>query len=141
MLQFNNLLVPLDFSDKNQAALDIALEMARPDEARVTLLHVIENIDLSGDHEVDDFVTELKDRATQKLEAAAAPFRDAGVTADCVLRLGKRSREIAAFENDNDIDLIIVSSHSIDAESPHRSVATLSYQIAVMATCNVMLVK
>ena len=44
---FSRLLVPLDFTDKNEAAVTIALETARRDGAEVTLLHVIETIEHS----------------------------------------------------------------------------------------------
>lgn len=141
MLQFVNVLVPLDFSDKNQKAVDIALELGKSNNARVSLLHVIEPIDLSGDDEVDDFVTQLQDQANQKLEQMAEPLRKAGVEVDTVTRFGNRAREIAAFEHENGIDLIIVSSHAVDEDHPARSLATMSYQVAVLAHCNVMLVK
>lgn len=141
MLQFVNVLVPLDFSDKNGKAIDVALELAKTNTARVTLLHVIESIDLSGDTEVDDFVEDLQQQATEKLEEMAEPFRTAGVEVDTVTRFGNRAREIATYENEKGIDLIVVSSHPIDEEHPARSLATMSYQIAVLANCNVMLVK
>lgn len=141
MLQFVNVLVPLDFSDKNRKAIDVALELGKTNNARVTLLHVIENIDLSGDTEVDDFVEDLRQQANEKLEQMAEPFRTAGIEVDIVTRFGNRAREIAACENEKGIDLIVVSSHPIDEEHPSRSLATMSYQIAVLANCNVMLVK
>ena len=40
--RFRHILVPLDFDPKNQGALDIAIEVAQVNSARVTLLHVIE---------------------------------------------------------------------------------------------------
>ena len=42
---FRNILVPVDFTLKNEPALDTALELARGKDARVTLLHVIETIE------------------------------------------------------------------------------------------------
>ncbi len=141
MLQFNHVLVPLDLSDKNRRAIDIALDIAKSNGARVTLLHVVEDIDLPGDTEVDKFVSQLEERARQALGKATEPFTEAGVPVDVATRFGKRAREIAAFQRENGIDLIIMSSHTIDKEHPARSLATLSYQVAVLADCNVMLVK
>jgi nucleotide-binding universal stress UspA family protein len=40
-----HILVPLDFTAKNQAALEIARELASQNKASVTLLHVIETIE------------------------------------------------------------------------------------------------
>lgn len=141
MLQFKNLLVPLDFSEKNRAAVDIALDLARQNEAQITLLHIIESIDLPGDEEVDSFVLQLQRRAAGNLEETAKQIQDAGIPVEVVTRFGKRAREIAAYQQENDIDLIVVSSHTIDVDHPARSLATLSYQVAVLASCHVMLVK
>jgi len=141
VLQFKDILVPLDFSFKNQTAVDIALDLARGNNAKVTLLHVIETIDLPGDREVDGFVSQLKTKAGKNLEKMAKAFEDANVPVETTIRVGKRAQEIARFEQENNIDLIVLSSHTIDAEHPARSLATLSYQVAVLANCHVMLVK
>ncbi len=75
--RFRHILVPLDFSEKNQAALDVAFELAVTNEARVTLLHVIETLDLPDDPEVEQFVEHLRERADRELEfcAGASPTR------------------------------------------------------------------
>jgi hypothetical protein len=39
------------------------------------------------------------------------------------------------------VDLVVMSSHVIDAEEPHKSWATLSYQVATFCPCPVLLVK
>ncbi len=38
---FKNILVPSDLTERNQKAMDIAVEMALENRAAVTLLHVI----------------------------------------------------------------------------------------------------
>ncbi len=40
--RFQHILVPLDFTEKNLAALNIAFDLAIANHARVTLLHIIE---------------------------------------------------------------------------------------------------
>lgn len=139
--RFQHILVPLDFTEKNRAALDIAFELAVANTSRVTLLHVIEPIDLPNDPDVDEFVEQLKLRADKELERHAQRFEEAGVNVDWKLRFGKRAQEVAAYETEHDIDLIVLSSHPIDADQPARSLATLSYQIAVLAQCPVLMVK
>lgn len=44
MGRFQHILVPLDFTPKNQEALDVARELAVADEARITLLHIVQSI-------------------------------------------------------------------------------------------------
>lgn len=139
--RFRHILVPLDFTEKNQAALDIAFEMAVANQSRVTLLHVIEQIDLPDDDEVDEFNDQLRQRADKELELSGQRFAEANVPIDWKIRLGQRVQEIAGYESEHGIDLIVMSSHPVDAENPARSLATLSYQVAVLSQCPVLLVK
>ena len=61
-------LVPLDFTEKNLEALNVAQQLARQNDARVTLLHVIETIDYVADDDIETFYNMLRDRAKRKLE-------------------------------------------------------------------------
>lgn len=139
--RFQHILVPLDFAKKNQAALDVAFELAVANQARVTLLHVIEMIDLPHDEEIEKFGAQLQQKADGELERRAQRFADAGLAVEWKIRFGKRAEEVAAYEAGHDVDLTVLSSHPIDTEHPARSLATLSYQIAVLAHGMVLLVK
>lgn len=139
--RFGHILIPLDFTEKNQAALDVGFELAVTNQARVTLLHVIETIDLPDDPEVEQFVNHLRERADRELEFRAQRFADAKLPVEWKIRIGKRSREIVEYEAEHAIDLIVLSSHPIDPENPRASLATLSYQVAILSPCPVLLVK
>jgi nucleotide-binding universal stress UspA family protein len=139
--RFHHTLVPLDFTEKNQSALDVAFEMAVANQSRVTLLHIIEQIELPGDAEVDEFTDQLRQRSDRELELRGQRFAEANVPIDWKIRLGKRAAEIAGYETEHGIDLIVLSSHPVDADDPARSLATLSYQVAVLSRCPVLLVK
>lgn len=141
LARFQRILIPLDFTDKNQLALDVAFELAVTNESRVTLLHVIETIDLPNDPEIEQFVDHLKQRADRELEFCAQRFSDANLPVEWKVRVGKRSREIVAYESEHDIGLIVMSSHSIDPHDPGARLATLSYQVAILSRCPVLLVK
>ncbi len=139
--RFQHILIPLDFTEKNRAALDVAFEMAVANQARVTLLHVIETIDLPDDLEIQEFVEQLRQKADRELELCSQQFSETGINVDWKIRLGHRAKEVAAYSDRHDVDLIVLSSHPIDTEQPARSLATLSYQIAVLARCPVLLLK
>ena len=139
--RFRHILIPLDFSEKNQAALDVGFELAVTNQARVTLLHVVETIDLPDDPEVEQFVSHLKQRADKELEFRAQRFSEANLPVEWKIRVGKRSREIVDYESEHDIDLIVLSSHPINPQDPGGSLATLSYQVAILSRCPVLLVK
>jgi nucleotide-binding universal stress UspA family protein len=140
--RFKHILVPLDFTPKNQAALDIAFEIAEVNAARVTLLHVIERFEETAeDDETEEFYRRLEQRADAELELRSQRFAEAGLPTEYKLRTGKRAAEIIQFAQQRDVDLIVLSSHRIDPAEPVRSLATLSYQVSILSGCPVMLVK
>jgi len=140
--RFRHLLVPLDFTTKNQTALDIAFEIAEVNAARVTLLHVIERIDEAAeDEDTEAFYQRLQARADAELELRSQRFAEAGLETEYKLRMGRRAEEIVRFVSERDVDLTVLSSHPIDADQPVKSLATISYQVSILAPCPVLLVK
>ena len=141
MPQFQHLLVPVDFTGKNDVALATARDLAAGNETRITLMHVIERIDDDVDPELTEFYDRLNTRAADNMQPLATRLSDAGIHVATDIRLGRRVPEIVQFANDHAVDLIVLSSHRIDREHPARSLATISYQVSILCNCAVMLVK
>jgi universal stress protein A len=139
--RFQHLLVPLDFTEKNLAALDIAFELAVANHARVTLLHVIETVDVESDAELEQFFARLQARADSELERLAQRFLAAKIAVDRKTRFGKRLPEIVRDSVERQADLIVMSSHKPDLQKPAQTWGTLSYQVSVLCPCPVLLVK
>jgi nucleotide-binding universal stress UspA family protein len=138
---FSQLLVPLDFTEENEAAIAIAIETARRDGAEVTLMHVIETIDHMDFDEMADFYRKLEARAAAKLAVLVERFAGAGVRARFEIVFGKRAVSILEQAAAGKIDLIVLSSHRVDREHPALGLGTISYQVAIVARCPVLLVK
>lgn len=139
--RFQHILIPLDFTEKNIPALDIAFELAVANRARVTLLHVIETIDIPADDELDQFYAKLQARADAELERLSQRFTTGGLATDRKIRFGRRLTEIVNDATERKADLIVMSSHKPDLARPHQTWATLSYQVSVLCPCPVLLVK
>ncbi len=139
--RFQQIVVPLDFTPKNQAALDIAFEIASQNRAKVTLLHVIETIENVPQDELKDFYERLTSRAETQLESRAQRFSDAGISVGWKVRHGKRLLEILGAARDHKADLVVMSSHKVDLAAGVRGLATLSYQVSIVCDCPVLLVK
>ena len=139
--RFKNILVPVDFTEKNVAALDIAFELAVANRARVTLLHVVETLDVDSDAEMEQFYDRLETRADSELERMSRRFVNAGVSSDRKVRFGKRLAETLQACTEHNTDLVVMSSHKPDLQKPHQTWATLSYQVSVLCPCPVLLVK
>ena len=140
MRAFSHILVPVDFTEKNRIALARAVEIAQPASARVTLLHVIEELEGADDQESDAFYDALRRRAEQKMQDLRESSSAQPPPASEII-LGRRGPDILQFAAENDVDLIVMSSHVIDPGEPSRGWATLSYQVSIVCPCAILLVK
>ncbi len=139
--RFQHILIPLDFTEKNLEALNIAFDLAVVNRARVTLLHVVEQISGEADEELASFYTRLRVRAEAELESRSQRFDQVGIVVDCKIRIGRRLHEIVTDSIDRAADLIVMSSHKPDLDHLLQTWATLSYQVSVLCQCPVLLVK
>ena len=150
---FRKILIPVDFTDKNEAALAIAIETAgKPSgnpsgdplgdhPAEVTLLHVIETIEHIDFDEMADFYRKLEARAAAKLAVMTERLTEAGLRSRSDILFGHRAESIVRCAIDHGSDLLILSSHRVDLQSAGRGWGTLSYRVAIVAPCPVLLVK
>jgi len=141
---FRNLLVPVDFTLKNEAALGVALDLARGpggNDAKVTLVHVIETIEHVDFEEMADFYRGLETRAAAKLYGMEERFKEALVPVYHDILYGKRAETIVRHAEEREADLIVLSSHQVDRDHPALGVGAISYRIAIVARCPVLLVK
>lgn len=138
---FRNILVPVDFTLKNEAALGTALDLARGKDAKVTLLHVIETIEHVEYDEMADFYRGLETRAAAKLFGLEERFKEALIPVYNDIVLGKRAETIVRYAEEREVDLIVLSSHQVDRDHPALGVGAISYRIAIVARCPVLLVK
>jgi len=139
---FTHILVPLDLSTKNARALAVALEMARRDHARVTLLHVIERIEHIPLGEMQGFYRRLEMHARRRLGLAARRLATKGVEVEPVVLIGAPARDIVRHATANKVDLIVMSSHAITSLArPGYGLGTTSYKVGILCRCPIMLVK
>ena len=137
---FHRLLVPVDLTPKNRRAVEVARDLALQSGGEVHLLHVIETLDLPFE-ELADFYARLERQATRKLTPFAALLDEAGVSAVAHIRYGKRAETVLEFATEHDVDLIILDSHRIVPGEVGKGLGTISYRVAIVAPCPVLLVK
>jgi universal stress protein F len=134
---YRKILVPVDFSDKNRDAVAAAEAVAGPD-AEITLLHVIETVE----HVPFDEMKDLYDRLEERADREMARLAEGGSRAlQQRVVYGHRARATADFAATEGFDLVVLSSHRIDPDQPGHDWATLSYQVAILCPCSVLLVK
>jgi universal stress protein A len=138
---FKHILVPTDFTEKSLRAVEIAMQMAFQDMCEVTLLHVIEAIEDAEGDEFTEFYERLRAHSQKRLTEIVKRFVSKDLLIQTEIVYGNRANEIVRFAHENDIDLIVLSSHRIDAASEALGFGTISYKVGILAHCPVMMVK
>ena len=138
---FKRILVPVDLTQKSQRAVDLAHEFAAQSGAEVILLHVIETIEHVAFDELKPFYERLEKSAQNGLQEFSERFVSDKLKIDQALVYGHRTEEIVHYAVENGVDLILMASHRIDPDRPRRDWSTISYAVAVMSPCPVLLVK
>ncbi|EFK12295.1 universal stress family protein [delta proteobacterium NaphS2] len=138
---FKNILVPTDFLDDNQHALEIAVGLCSMENGKISLLHVIEIIQNTTFEEFEDFYSGLEKRSFKGLNDIInrPDITEAEVEPQVVY--GNRTQEIVRYAEENNVDLIIMKSHKVDLEAPSQGWGTISYKVSILAQCPVLLVK
>lgn len=138
---FPKILVPVDLTEKNLPALELALELAKREGSEVTLLHVIETIEDAPYEDLEEFYERLQGRARETLGKWLERFLHIEISAQEAIVFGKRVDEIIRYAAEQSTDLIVLGSHRVEGGTTPRGVGTLSHRVAVFASCPVLLVK
>jgi nucleotide-binding universal stress UspA family protein len=138
---FRRILVPIDLTEKSLAAVDLAYELTTHYGASVFLLHVIETVEHVQFDELKPFYQRLEASANKGLMEFSERFISQNLPVERALVYGHRTQEIINYAMANSIDLIIMASHRIDPDRPGHDWSSISYSVAVLSPCAVMLVK
>jgi len=138
---YQRILVPVDLSDKSLSAVDVAHDFASQFGAQVVLLHVIETIEHVAFDELKPFYERLEASARKGLQECAEKFVRNKLSIDQAVVYGHRTKEIINYAIGNRTDLIIMASHRIDPERPGHDWSSISYSVAILSPCPVLLVK
>ncbi|NTW36645.1 MAG: universal stress protein [Syntrophobacteraceae bacterium] len=141
MKMFKHILVPTDLTDHSLHALEVAARIASLSTCRVTLLHVIETIEDTEGDLFEEFYRKLERRAERKMDRMLELFESDTFSILREIVFGKRVREIVQYAHRREIDLIILSSHTISMEETSQGWGTISYKVGILSHCPVMLVK
>lgn len=140
MQKYRRILVPLDLSQHPSRALDAAAGLADP-ACPVVLVHVIAEVEGVSAEELEEFYAGLRTRADAVLRQRAAELQARGLASRIEICVGRRGAEILRLAEQEDSDLIVLASHRIDPTRTGGGLGTLSHQIALLAPCDVLLVR
>ncbi len=115
--KFENILLPVDFSETSNAAADVALDVAQNHGATVHALHVFESPALPPYSFTQEDIFAWDPQLRQRGEKALADFvkkrlKD-GITTVTHVKEGRPSRQIVALSKQQPIDLIVMGTKGV----------------------------
>jgi nucleotide-binding universal stress UspA family protein len=115
MADFRRILVPTDFTETSELALDWAITLAERLGSRITLMHSYE-IPIVGFPDgalvaTPDVALRIADASRSALDTAVARRRGLPVAVEGLLREGVAWEEINRVAEEIDADLIVIGTH------------------------------
>ncbi len=112
------ILVPTDFSEQANNAVDLASKLAQKMDAEVILLHVVEDnsvtsVHVTGEIDLPDmqdrlFVLKLIEKAKTNLADAVAKYSDVNIKKE--IRIGNAYHNIKDIITGHDVDLVVMGT-------------------------------
>jgi nucleotide-binding universal stress UspA family protein len=115
MIAIKRLLVPIDFTDTGDRALDYAIELAAKVGADITVMHAYE-LPIYGFPDgamiaTAEVATRVSTAAQKALDNAVDTRKDRGVQLTALLRDGVPWEEIVNVANELQVDMIVIGTH------------------------------
>jgi len=116
MFTVSSILVPTDFSENAQKALDLAKEIARGTNATLHLIHVVEPVVYPADWSYAqvgfaDLERELEANTQKELHGMADLLQKEGYKVETAVLRGRASEEICAYAKDHNASIVAIGTH------------------------------
>jgi len=145
MVALKNILVATDFSEPSSVALAYGRDLARAYNARLHVLHVVENIMIRYASEVvfavPDFQRDLETTARRDVDALITDDDRRVLNAVGVVETATNVAEaVVEYAKANDIDLIVAGTHGRGAVQ-HLLMGSVAERVVRTAPCPVLTVR
>ena len=145
VMQVNNILVPVDFSNHSQKALSYASEIAQSYNAQLQVLHIIEEtmhpaFSVTGKSSIFDLVPGIKDDSRKRIEKMIKEFVSDKVKSKVFVQGSRAANDIIKFAKENSTDLIVIATHGLTGLE-HMLLGSVTEKVVRMAHCPVFTVK
>jgi nucleotide-binding universal stress UspA family protein len=146
VLSISRILVPTDFSEPSDEALEYAKGLATCLGSSIHVLHVLEDLAahawttevyvsaLPGVHE------EMERQARERLDQALTPEEKTKYKAELALRMGSAFVEVLRYAREHGIDLIVMGTHGRGAIA-HMLLGSVAERVVRKAPCPVLTVR
>ena len=141
---YKRLLVPIDFSEQSQQALDFAIQLM-PNNGKLDIVHVIEAEIHPAYYAADetslfDFMPHLQQQTTESLQKIAQERVPDHLETDFIVLEGSIARNLADYAEDNEVDAVVMGTHGNNALE-QILVGSVANRLIRKAHCPVITVK
>jgi nucleotide-binding universal stress UspA family protein len=140
---FNRLLVPLDGSQLAESALPYALAVAATSDAAITLLTVVQPMQLISDYAIPynaSLEAEQIAAAFVALDTTAGALRRAGARVSTGVTVGSAADQILHYGEENGIDGIVMATHGRGGAF-HWAFGSVARKVLTTATVPTLVVR
>jgi nucleotide-binding universal stress UspA family protein len=145
--RFSRILVPTDFGVASDAALTCAKDLATKFQARLLLLHVVEDPSATGTWTPEVYVAasaELRETlfrdARERLERALTDQERDRFKASIDVQAGTAADAIGAFAREKGVDLIVMGTHGRRGLA-HMFLGSVAERVVRSAPCPVLTIR
>ncbi len=146
MMKAKTILVPTDFSKYSSKALEVAVDVAKHNNAKIHLLHVVDVVQqCAADYclpsaDVASLKGQIKKTSDANLKKMIDKFKKDGVQILGGVKEGAPYEEILKEQKAKKADLIVISSHGRTGLKKYL-IGSVADKVMKAAPCNVVLVK
>jgi nucleotide-binding universal stress UspA family protein len=139
-----HILVPTDFSEYADHALDYAITLAQKLRARLTLLHIIQLTPMTmGDmygYSLEADLEAMESEAQRQMQALLNRVHQEGLESETAIVQGVPFQMIVDMAESQDIDLIVMGTHG-RAGLTHALMGSVAEKVVRMAPCPVLVTR
>jgi len=146
-MKIDTILVPTDFSDDANKALETATDLAKLAGAKILVVHAYHveiplATPLGGDSYrlPEGFYEQLRSEATEQVDAVAADLRSKGIEASGIACQESASSAIVEQAARNSADLIVMGTRGLTGVK-HVLLGSVAERVVRLAPCAVLTVK
>jgi nucleotide-binding universal stress UspA family protein len=144
MRDIHFILVPTDFSECAELALEEAIGFAQHFGARITLLHLYQlpvySVSNGALLYTDEIIRAVETTAEAELKRAAAIVRERGVSVTTRLAMGAPAAEIVEEARRGNYDLIVMGTHGRTGLR-HLILGSVAERVVQLAPCRVLTIR
>ncbi|HRW10008.1 MAG TPA: universal stress protein [Caldilineaceae bacterium] len=138
---FTHILALLDGSTLAECILPHVVAFSRAFDARVTIVHVVADTQSDEEATIDPLQWEMqKTEAQVYLDEIARRLHSEGVVAATVLLEGRVAESIGDFAKQEDVDLLVLSTHGQSGLS-RWNVSSVAYKVVTNAPTSLLLIR